>query len=171
MPVIKTMVHTGNCRFGIQWNKINDLINFLSHILQSPLSCSFSIFFLISIRTISYNTKVYLWKSLRSWVLFSNEQLHKQFPIIRKLEDLGMDKTLQLFIKFWMTLFSYSISLNWSCICFCNCYSAPGRSCAKRSTCKAELPSLPILPARCWVKGWGQISILHSCWRMTCRCW
>lgn len=24
MPVIKSIVHTGNCGFGIQWNKIND---------------------------------------------------------------------------------------------------------------------------------------------------
>lgn len=82
-----------------------------------------------------------------------------------------MNKTLQLFIKLWMSLFSYSISLNWSWICFCNCYSAPGRFCGKRSTCKAELPSLPILLARTWVKGWVQISTLCSCCRLCAFGW
>jgi len=57
MSVIKTMVHTGNCGLGIQWNELNDLINFLSHVLQSALTGSFSNFFLISIRTISDNIK------------------------------------------------------------------------------------------------------------------
>ena len=82
-----------------------------------------------------------------------------------------MNKTLQLFVKFWMTLFSYSISLNWSWICFCSCYSALGRSCAKRSACRAKVPSLSTLPMRCWVKGWVQISTLRSCWRLCAFGW
>lgn len=114
---------------------------------------SLAIFSLISIRTISHDIKVYLWKSLGSWVLFSNEKLHKQFPVIRELEDLGMNKPLCNYSPSFGWLFSYSISLNWSSICFCNCYCAPGRSCTKRSTCKAELPSLTILLANAGWKG------------------
>lgn len=53
-----------------------------------------------------------------------------------------------------MTLFHHSISLNWSWICFCNSYSAPGRSGAKRSPCKAELSYLQ-----------------DAGWKGDCFCW
>lgn len=114
---------------------------------------SLAIFSLISIRTISHDIKVYLWKSLRSWVLLGNEKLHKQFPIIREPEELGVNELLCNYSPSFGWLFSYSISLNWSSICFCNCYCAPGRFCTNRSTCKAELPSLTILPANAGWKG------------------
>lgn len=41
-----------------------------------------------------------LQKSLRNWALFSNDRLHKWFPNIRRQEDLGMNKNLQLFMNF-----------------------------------------------------------------------